>query len=314
MNKIAGGIYPTMITPYTEDGRVDYDAAERIVNWYVQRGCDGIFAVCQSSEMFNLSLKERVQLAKTVSDAGKGRIDVIASGHISDDPEAQIDELGAISETGVKAVVMVTNRMAKADEDDSVWMRNTETLMNALPGVTFGLYECPAPYKRLMNAELLNWCVRSRRFAFMKDTCCNAPEIAKRIAAIQKAADESGCEPMGLYNANSMTLLESLRAGAAGFSGVMANLHPELYVWLYKNWREQPEKAEQLQGAITLLSSLEDRGYPICAKKHMQDIGVNMTLVTRSRPQKDFGYAAQETLHQAEQVESLLRTLYDIEI
>ncbi len=31
----------------------------------------------------------------------------------------------------------------------------------------------------------------------------------------------------------------------AGYSGVMANFHPDLYVWLCKNYKKQPEKAQE---------------------------------------------------------------------
>ena len=249
MNGIKKGIWPTMITPYDREGRVDLNAAKRIVDWYARRNCDGIFAVCQSSEMFNLSLEERVALARTVVEAAQGRLEVIASGHISDDPQAQVEELGAIAETGVKAVVMVSNRLAREDEDDEVWIRNAQRILDALPGVTFGVYECPYPYKRLMTERTLGWCARSGRFAFLKDTCCDARMIRERIQVIRREAAAAGVEPLGLYNANTMTLLETLRDGASGFSGVMGNLHPELYVWLDQNWREQPEKAEEASGA-----------------------------------------------------------------
>ena len=43
-----GGIYPTMITPY-KDGKIDYEGVNNLVNWYYENGCNGIFAVCQSS-------------------------------------------------------------------------------------------------------------------------------------------------------------------------------------------------------------------------------------------------------------------------
>ena len=49
---IAGGVWPVMITPFTEDKKIDYDAVLRIIEWYDKNGVDGIFAVCQSSEMF----------------------------------------------------------------------------------------------------------------------------------------------------------------------------------------------------------------------------------------------------------------------
>ena len=57
--------FVTMITPYTSDGKVDYETAEKYVDWYFEAGLDGIFAVCQSSEIFWLSLEEKAKLNKT---------------------------------------------------------------------------------------------------------------------------------------------------------------------------------------------------------------------------------------------------------
>ena len=45
------GIWPVMITPWTEDNKPDYKAIKGLVDWYVEKGCAGIFAMCQSSEM-----------------------------------------------------------------------------------------------------------------------------------------------------------------------------------------------------------------------------------------------------------------------
>ena len=55
MKTIANGVWPVMITPFTEDNRIDYAAVEKIIEWYDKEGVTGIFAVCQSSEMFYLN-------------------------------------------------------------------------------------------------------------------------------------------------------------------------------------------------------------------------------------------------------------------
>lgn len=115
---------------------------------------------------------------------------------------------------------------------------------------------------------------------------------------------------MGLYNANTMTLLESLQDGADGFCGVMGNLHPDLYQWLFRNFRKETARAKDLQAALTLLSGLEAHAYPICAKKHMQDAGIHISLVTRVASEDAFCEADQEILRQAERFEALLRRLY----
>ena len=60
--EIPGGIYPTMLTPFTEDNKIDYNGVLRLLEFYKNNGCDGIFAVCQSSEMFFLSSEEKLEL------------------------------------------------------------------------------------------------------------------------------------------------------------------------------------------------------------------------------------------------------------
>lgn len=64
-------IFTTMITPYNSDGSVDYKTAEKYVDWYFENGLNGIFAVCQSSEIFYLSLEERVKLNRMVYTRAK---------------------------------------------------------------------------------------------------------------------------------------------------------------------------------------------------------------------------------------------------
>jgi 4-hydroxy-tetrahydrodipicolinate synthase len=81
-NTFPGGEWPTMLTPFTKSGEVDYKALEQLIEWYLQNGVSGLFAVCQSSEMFQLSLEERVGIARFTKEKVNGRVPVIASGHI----------------------------------------------------------------------------------------------------------------------------------------------------------------------------------------------------------------------------------------
>ena len=287
-----------MITPFTEDGTIDEPAVLRLLAWYEQQGCNGVFAVCQSSEMFFLSLEERVHLARLCVEHAGG-LEVIASGHVSDTPEAQFREVQAIWDTGVKAVVLVTNRFAAQDEDDDIWIERASALLKAVPDATFGIYECPYPYKRLITEKTLSWMISTGRFTFIKDTCCQEAMIRERLKLIE-AMTPSGSHPIQLYNANTMTLLASLRDGAAGFCGVMGNFHPFVYSWFYRFYAQEPEKAERVQSMLTLLSLLESFCYPVCAKKHFQDLGIPMSLRTRSKDPSLFGYTEQEVLRQAE--------------
>ncbi len=66
-----------------------------------------------------------------------------------------------------------------------------------------------------------------------------------------RAVDGMGLK---IFNANSASLLETLKMGCAGFSGVMANFHPEIYSWLCKNFEKEPEKAKKIQAFLGFAS------------------------------------------------------------
>lgn len=276
MKSIANGVWPTMITPYTKDNKIDYDAVLKIIEWYDRQGVNGIFAVCQSSEMFFLNREERIKLAKFVVENTPSHIGVIASGHVAETVEEQIEDAKAILDTGVSSYVFISNQFAKPDEDDDIVCKNIEYLIDRIPGDSFGIYECPYPYKRVLTPENLKWCADTGRFTFLKDTCCDINQIKAKLAAVENTN-------LKIYNANTATILESLRAGCAGFSGVMANFHSDLYVWLCENFQKDPKKAELVQDFLGLASVIECQSYPVNAKYHMNLEGVEMELLSRSK-------------------------------
>ena len=299
MSKIASGIYPVMITPFTADNQVDYEAVDQMMEFYARGGCQGVFAVCQSSEMFFLTEEERVKLAARVVKAAAWRMCVVASGHISDRMEDQIRELRRVSETGVDAVVMISNRLAGKDEPDEVLIQNMHRILDAIPGVTFGMYECPYPYKRLLTPKVLEAMAETGRFTFIKDTCCDADLIARRIALLHGRIQ--------LFNANCATALETLQSGADGFSGIMANFHPDLLVWMYENYRQQPEKARQLSAMLSVMSMAEGCQHPIGAKYHMNLVGVPMELRCRVKNADCFDKMDRHTIEDLKTMEEVVR-------
>lgn len=274
-------ILSTMITPYRADGSVDYDTAEQYVDWYYQNSIDGIFAVCQSSEIFFLSLEERVELNRRVYARAK-RLSkdflVVSSGHVSDTLEEQARELNAIYASGTDALILITNRLDPYNEGDDVFIANTEKLLAQLPSeAKLGMYECPHPYKRLVTPKILDWCLSTGRFYYMKDTCCDTTTLAQRAEQLRGSCFK-------LLNANGQTLLESMRSGAQGYCGIMCNFHPKLYAWLDQH-HDSPQ-ADVVQAFLTAIGFCEALPYPLTAKYHMGLCGIPTELQTRMQTKK----------------------------
>ena len=298
------GVYPTMITPYNEDGSVDYETAKKYVQWYYDMGCDGIFAVCQSSEIFYLSTEEKVKLNKLVYDTvqelhqnGGRKMTVVSSGHTSDTIEAQAEELTAVWNSGSDNLIWITNRLDIHNEGDDVWIANAEKLLSLLPeDAMFGLYECPYPYKRLLTPKIIDWCIKTDRFYFVKDTCCDRAEIARRLEQMQGSH-------MYMFNANAQTLLFSLERGAKGYSSIMANFHPQLYKWLYDNYKSKPETAEKVQAFLAMVAFTEAGiPYPLTAKYHMTLEGIATNNISRARKSEEMTDYAKSCVEQMKQI------------
>lgn len=276
--KLGRGVWPVMITPYTEALKIDWNGVEKIIEWYDKMGVDGIFAVCQSSEMFQLDAEERFELGKFVIDHTPKNIKVVCSGHVDPDPDVQIREAQRLIDAGCEAYVFISNQFAKENESEDVAKKNVEYLLDHIDAPTFGIYECPYPYKRVISPEFLKWLADTGKFSFLKDTCCD-PVMLRAKADAVKGTD------LAIYNANGATLLQSLRDGCTGYSGVMANFHPDLISWLVKNFDKEPERAEEMQDFIGAASTIECQVYPCNAKYYLQLEGLPIT--TKSRKQDD---------------------------
>ncbi len=274
-NDLYRGVWPVMLTPFDENREIDWPSLKRLIDWYIKAGVNGLFANCQSSEMFFLSDAESLQLTRFVLDHVAGRIPVVASGHTACGMSQQIDQLGRMAETGVDSLILISNRLAAKDEDDTVVLGNLKKITAALPKkVGLGIYECPHPYKRLLSDEVVSWCAESNRYTFIKDTCCQIETIRRRLSLIKGSQ-------LHIANANGQTLLASLQAGCHGYSGIMTNFHPELYVWLCNNWQKEPEKALIVSDYLSTASLAESLDYPICAKDYQLSLGNFNSVASR---------------------------------
>ncbi len=265
--KTISGVVAVMLTPFTPHDSIDYAGLERLVEWYLANGCDALFAVCQSSEMQFLSLDERLELARFVVRQVNGRVPVLASGHISDRMDQQLQELTAMAATGIDALVLVTNHLDPDDCGTAAFRDVLDRLLSALPtDLPLGLYECPAPYRRLLLDEELEFCAQTGRFVALKDVSCDLATVTRRVRLTEGT-------PLRVINANAAIAYPAMRAGSAGFSGVFTNIHPHLYHWLYHQRQRDPALADELSIFLSLASVTETLGYPRNAKIYHQRLG-----------------------------------------
>lgn len=277
MEKREKGFIPVMLTPFKDNGEIDYNGLIKLTELYIQAGAAGLFANCLSSEMFELSKEERLKVVdQVVKVANQANIPVVATGTFGGPIEEQAGFVKEIYNTGVDAVIGITGLLAKESDSDEIFNDNVAELLSLTDDIPLGFYECPVPYKRLISAEQLGGLVKTGRVTYHKDTCLDIDQVKAKIAATK------GCN-FGLYDAYMAHAVESLKAGSAGLSCIQGNFYPELVVWLCKNYdndsmREQVEFAQQF---FIHNMDVMHNVYPTIAKYSLQQRGFDISTFTR---------------------------------
>lgn len=273
MNQKFMGVCPVMLTPFDEENKIDFQSLKKLTDWYIQSGAACLFAVCQSNEMFYLAAEERIAYAKFVKE--QSSVPVFAVGNVETNREKALEEIYGLMEAEIDGIVLITNTFGPEEMKTEQWREAVEWYLARIPEkITLGLYECPVPYKHLISDEELRFLVDTGRFSFLKDTCCDTAMIRRRLEII-------GDAPFSLFNANSTTLLETLKAGSAGFCGILANFNTRLCVWLCENWKKYPREAEYVQSVLAVASKFGDDTYPVNAKAYLCEKHILETDVTR---------------------------------
>ena len=267
--RLPKGVWPVMLTPFSADNKIDWDALDRLTDWYIDSGVAGLFAVCLSSEIYELSDEERLGLANRVVRRSNGRVPVVASATFGGAIEGQANLVRQMADTGVDAVVAIVCKLADVAETEQTWKANVERLLEQTQDIPMGLYECPKPYHRVLDGEQIRWCASTGRFLFLKETSGRLELIVEKIEATRGSS-------LSFYLANTPNLLATLQEGGDGYSGIGANFIPELYVWLCRHFAEAPDVAAKVQRFMSLIQHLAAYKYPVGAKRFLSNLGLGI--------------------------------------
>jgi 4-hydroxy-tetrahydrodipicolinate synthase len=75
--QVIEGCLTAIVTPF-KDGKVDFDALAKLVDWQIEQGVDGIVAVGTTGESATLDVDEHVAVIAATVKAAKGRVPVVA--------------------------------------------------------------------------------------------------------------------------------------------------------------------------------------------------------------------------------------------
>ncbi|RNL52201.1 dihydrodipicolinate synthase family protein [Pedobacter jejuensis] len=270
------GFIPVMLTPFLNNGNIDYDALTQLTEIYLQAGASGLFANCLSSEMFELTDGERIQSIKHVLKVVNGAVPVVATGTFGGTIVKQADFIKGVSDLGVDAVIAITGLLAQEDETDEVFNERVFDLLKQTDSIPIGFYECPVPYKRILKPKQLSDFVATNRVIYHKDTSLDLHQIKEKLKLTEGYK-------FGLYDAYIGHAVESLKAGSSGLSCIQGNYFPELIVWLCDNYNNDSFAEELSLVHKFLVDNMEvmHHVYPMVSKYFLQKRGLDISTFTR---------------------------------
>ena len=110
------GMGVALITPFKEDGSVDYDALLRLVDYQVQNGTDFLCVLGTTAETPTLTKEEKEKVKRTVIERVNGRIPILL-GVGSNSTQAVVDTVKNDDMTGVAAVLVVVPYYNKPSQE-----------------------------------------------------------------------------------------------------------------------------------------------------------------------------------------------------
>jgi 4-hydroxy-tetrahydrodipicolinate synthase len=277
--KHAGGAWNVMLTPFTADGAVDWEAFEELVEFYVVSGIAGIFVNSLTSEVFQLTADEQFETARRAVALARGRIGVVSGGNFGATLADQARAMQRYADLGVDATLVLASILPARERLGQQILELEKMVSGAL-----GVYECPEPEHRLLNPEEVAALAHNGQFVFMKETSRTVPTYLAKCQAAQKSA-------LWVFQANLKCLWGSVEGGGDGFCGIMVNVCPELCRIACDRSLDLDLRQRADQALLALNTLTATPVHPAPSKYILQKRGLHLT--TRCRMSDDAGFTPQ---------------------
>jgi 4-hydroxy-tetrahydrodipicolinate synthase len=209
------GSLVALVTPMRPDGSVDFRCLEKLVDWHVEQGTDGLVIAGTTGESATLGKDEHIEVIRVAAARAAGRVPVIA-GTGSNSTAQTIDLSKAVGRFPIDAYLVVVPYYNKPTQEGMV--RHFTAVADAVEKPVM-LYNVPGRTVADMRpATVARLALHPRVFGIKEAT----GEL-ERVTVIRDL-----CGPgFRLYSGDDATAREFMRLGGHGVVSVTANVAPQ---------------------------------------------------------------------------------------
>lgn len=264
MNNIFRGLGIALITPFTEDGAVDYESLSRLIDYQLDNGADFLCILATTGETPCLSLAERAQIKSAIVRQVDGRVPILM-GCGGNNTAAVVEELKNGDFSGIDGILSVCPYYNKPSQEGLYQHFKVIAAATELPVVLYNV-----PGRTGINLK--------------PETTCRLAGDCKNIVAIKEASGSlEQVDEIIKYKPNDFEVISGddaltfpmIACGAVGVISVIGNALPKEFSRMIRlEFNGEFEAAQKIHHKFTdLYSLLFVDGNPAGVKALLTEMG-----------------------------------------
>jgi len=254
-----------IVTPFNDNGSVNYDALANMLDYQIENSTDSIIICGTTGEASTLTDEEQISVVKFTVDKVNGRIPVIA-GAGSNDTAHGINLCKECEAVGADGLLIVTPYYNKTTQrglvkyyTDMAGSVKIPVIMYSVAGRT-GVNIAPETAAVLSEVD---------NIVAIKEASGNISQVAK-IAALCS-------DKLDIYSGNDDMIVPLLSLGGKGVISVLSNVAPKYTHDMVRSFIDgETTKAARMQlDALELINALFCEVNPIPVKAALNMMGMN---------------------------------------
>jgi 4-hydroxy-tetrahydrodipicolinate synthase len=258
------GSMVALVTPMFDDGSLDFDALDRLIEFHIENKTDAIIAVGTTGESATLDEEEHCATIKRAVLTAAGRIPVIAGTGSNSTTEA-INLTRCAMDAGADACLLVTPYYNKPTQEGLYLHYRAVAEAVAIPQI---LYNVPGRTAVDMQPETVARLAELPNIIGIKEATGNL-ERGKKI--LELCGDK-----IDLYSGDDATAMDLILLGAKGDISVTANVAPRaMHDMCEAALQGDKERAQQINAPLLgLHKNLFLEANPIPVKWALYEMGL----------------------------------------
>lgn len=268
MTNLFRGVATALATTMMEDGSIDFDSYERLVNFQLENGINALIVSGTTGEGSTLTMDEKIELLKLALRARGDQYDCpIILGTGSNNTSATIENTRLAKENGADAALIVTPYYNKTSQRGLI--AHYFAIADAVD-IPIILYNVPGRTGMTIQPETVVELAKHPNIIALKDATGDMTYLETLRGLLGENSDFS------IYSGDDPTFFDFLIHGGDGIISVVTNCLPEAFVREYKLFLDgDVVGARNLQSEINpFIKSLFSDVSPTPVKAVLKEMGI----------------------------------------